>query len=197
MFDEHQRVIGRDNMARVYTFVLMTVQQQLHTVPDMMRDIDTNGDQSRFLWGFKIHAYDWIQENKDEVFEKAMDISIGRAEPKQRAKDLLTYFAGLPGLGLIKAGFICQLVFGCVGCLDTHNLKRFNINPSRFKASKFKDGGTRRRRELVEDYCDAVWKRGGCAALWNGWCEYVAMKQPNYYKDANAVSKMHLIAIGV
>lgn len=203
MFREHQPKIGQfarssaNNMARVYTFVLMTVQQSLHTVPEMMQDIDTRGNQSRFLWGFKIPAYDWIQEHKETVYETAMDISQGYADPSVRAKELLRYFATLPGLGLVKGGFMAQLCFGVSGCFDTHNLKYFDILPLKFKASRFKSASKELKTKLIQDYQALVKDKGGCEALWNHWCNLVAQKQPIHYNSAYDVSEMHCRAIGV
>jgi hypothetical protein len=117
--------------------------------------------------------------------------------PEHAAHELLNYFASLPGLGLVKGGFLAQLVFGLVGCIDTHNLTRFNVRPYDVAARAFKSAKTSAtRNRKIEVYLDICAKLGGCAALWDGWCEYVyARNRGDYYTSAQQVSQMHVDAI--
>ena len=202
MFDEHQAKIGRyarrdaDSMARVYAFVLMTVQQPLHMMPTAMRSLDTDGVESRFLWGFKIPAYDFLMENKQAIYDVSMAIYRGHADPELQQHELLRYFAGLPGLGVVKGGFMVQLCFGLAGCIDSHNMARFGIKPSRFKAARFKRAQTKTRNVILRDYFSVIKTNGGCAELWNSWCVYVHKRNPVEYTSAYAVSELHVTAIG-
>jgi hypothetical protein len=40
----------------------------------------------------------------------------------------MTIFLRIPGLGLPKAGFMCQLCAGLVGCMDVHNIRMYGLN---------------------------------------------------------------------
>ncbi len=203
MFDTHQKTIGEfaranpENMFRVITFVHATVQQSLNTVPAIMRDTKQRGAASIHLWGWKRGAYEYFDANKADVYRQAMALYDGHANPDTAAHELLKYFAGLPGLGLVKGGFVLQLCFGLSGCIDRHNLARFNIAEAQFAAGRFKGAKTNAtRNRLVSNYHDTVARCGGTAALWNDWCNYVAAKVPSIWPDGEAVSAIHVSAIG-
>ena len=92
----------------------------------------------------------------------------------------------VPGLGLAKSGFIVQMLYGMSGCIDTHNLTRFNLHRRRFACGT---KATDRRR--IGEYNDMVGRLGGTARLWDEWCIYVADRDANYV-DADHVSRLHL-----
>lgn len=202
MFNDHQRVIGGyarsgpDEMARVYAFVLATVQQRLWQTPEIMYSIDNEGIESRFLWGFKGPAYEYLCDNKEEIYETAMAINRNFASPASRSYELLYYFAGLPGLGIVKGGFLVQLCFGMAGCIDSHNMALFGIAPSRFKASVFKAAKRKKRRRMLHDYLAVIAAKGGCEVMWDRWCIHVHKLNTERYESAHAVSKLHVTAIG-
>ena len=201
MFNEHQSRIGSyarqspEQMARVYAFVLATVQQSLWQTPEIMASIDAEGIDSRFLWGFKGPAYEFIEAEYEGVYETAMAIYLGYANPDVVGYELVRYFAGLPGLGVVKGGFMAQLCFGVAGCMDTHNMTMYGINPNQFKAHIFKNGSVKRRRRMLREYFTLIDSEGGCAALWDRWCEYVAERNPERYTGAYEVSELHVKAI--
>jgi hypothetical protein len=202
MFDVHQKQIGEfaranpDNMRRVYVFVIATIQQSIETVPTMVHDMLQHGTNSKHAWGFKSEALEFINANAESVYSEAMAIYRGHACPDDAAHELLKYFAALPGLGIAKGGFMVQLCFGVSGCLDSHNLKRFNINPNDFKASRYKNAKSPALRSaIIEAYHAAVSNCGGTAGLWNSWCEYVASLRPSM--TAYDVSAIHCDALGL
>lgn len=202
MFERDQKQIGAfarqspENMARVYQFVIATVQQALNTVPDILADIEANGEASRHLWAWKPDAYRHSVEKAQETYDIAMAIYDNIADPEIMRHELLLHFAALPGLGLVKGGFMAQLCFGVSGCIDTHNIRRFDLNPSAFAAARFKNAKTAKTRNLiVETYHAIVDKCGGCASLWNEWCNYVAERQPLNYSSGCEVSALHVTAI--
>ncbi len=203
MFETHQKEIGRfardnaDNMFRVVVFVHATIQQQLNIIPEIMEDIDVEGLASIHLWGYKRAAYEWFDDNKDQVYQTAMAIYDGHADPADCEHELLKYFATLPGLGLVKGGFVIQLCFGLSGCIDRHNIARFGIPKRQFDASRFNAARMQStRNRIVRQYHEVVAKGGGTQALWDGWCAYVAEKQSAVHESAWAVSRLHCEAIG-
>lgn len=202
-FEAHQPIIGRfarqspEGFARVYKFVLATIQQPLISTPEIVADFEALGSESKWAFGMKGDALNWLaQPGKAEWLHRvAVDTWAAAPNPEDAAQELVSFFAGLPGIGLIKGGFLAQLAFGVGGCLDRHNFARFGFPPSAFKASSFKGAkteGTRRRQ--VREYLEACRASGGCALLWAEWCEYVAKREPKLYGGAEHVSRLHIVA---
>ena len=202
MFNEHQAKIGRyarqdaGSMARVYAFVLATIQQGLWQTPEIMDSIDKEGLDSRFLWGFKYDAYTYLMEHHETIYDVSMTLWRGHANPAHQEYELTRYFAGLPGLGVVKGGFMVQLCFGLSGCLDSHNIKRYGLDERKFKASRFKSASLKGKRTILRNYFNVIRSEGGCEGLWDSWCNYVAQQQPERYSNAYEVSELHLKAIG-
>jgi hypothetical protein len=181
-------------MAKVITFVYLTIQQSITTVEASMRDVMRHGNKSKFLWGFKLEAYEWLQANKQAVYDNAMNLRNGFADPEVSALETLQYFASLPGLGLVKGGFANQLIFGETGCIDTHNLALFEVNPNRFRASAYKNVSARLQAVKARDYADFCNDVGGPEFLWDNWCRFVSERNNGSW-SAHEISAMHVTAI--
>lgn len=204
MFASHQPVIGAygrdnpDNMAEVLTFVLMTIQQALHTVPQAMASVRKEGEKSRFLWGFKTSAWNEIQKSKALIYEHSMNLYYGHANPEHAERELLYFFSHIEGMGLAKGGFAVQLLFGLSGCLDSHNIARLGYDPREFKASRYKAvKDARRKAQFLDVYIDLCNIAGGTETLWNEWCNYVHVKHPIFYRSGEHVSELHLKSLNL
>jgi hypothetical protein len=205
MFINHQPIIGNyarknpDNFFQAIQFTLLTIQQSLHTVPKMMQDVNAKGDKSGHLWGVKGDAWRNLGQRKGEVYDAAMSAYDSSADPAIQARELLLYTASLPGLGMVKGGFVCQLAFGLVGCLDSHNAQRFGLTRSQLSAHAYKNAKTMATRYgKVDGYLSLCAELGGCAGLWDSWCTYVADRNTyKTYSDAQHVSKLHCDALGL
>jgi hypothetical protein len=187
VFREHQPKIARyarqgpKNFARVARFVMLTIQKPLWTVGTAMRDYDRNGLQSKFLYASKRAGCAHFEAHAGDVWERAEALSL-------YPEALVAYLAEQPGLGLAKAGFLAQLCWGEIGCLDTHNLERYEVHPNAF--ANFKQASPARRARLASRYVRYCQQFGGAEALWDSWCAYVAPLSPNY-RDAEHVSALH------
>ena len=105
------------------------------------------------------------------------------------AEKLLSMTA-IPGIGIVKAGFILQLCIGEVGCLDVHNLKMFGFSESSFKFAKtVKQNTALAKCNLYIETCE---KLGGPEFLWNNWCSFIADKYPKHFSSAEEVSQLHV-----
>jgi hypothetical protein len=173
-----------DNLRRACTFVLATIQQQLETVPAIMRDFERNGSKSKYAFGSKSAGLDFLRDN---IY--ALDSAAHQALARKDWQMLLEAFLAVPGLGMVKSGFACQLFAGSVGCIDTHNIKLYGVKLSTLKY------GYPKRRETIErklsDYiglCHGI----GSRDLWAGWCQYVANLRPDNWADGEAVSQLHI-----
>jgi len=103
---------------------------------------------------------------------------------------MIEHLADKVGFGLVKAGFVIQLVYGLCGCLDTHNLRKYGVKKNSF--NKFKTRKTiAGRRTFIARYVTLCYQLGGPSVLWDKWCEYVAERQPTRYDDAEHVSRLH------
>lgn len=223
MFANHQPKISAyarqnpDNFARTLRFVVLTIRNRLFNIPAEMETLDAalygwHGGQYEeseirgILMGSKQAAVSQIESEKDFLFWEAERIVYCAQSEREAARELIRLFAEIHGIGLAKAGFCAQLIYGVGGCLDSHNLERFGINPNHIKSSTYKNAKTSKTRdkylERYLDYCD---KFGGTESLWDSWCEYVFARpdetgfrmngNESFYKSAFHVSELHFAAI--
>lgn len=173
-----------DNTQRMLEFVLATIQQQLETVPNILDSFVEHGAASAYAFGAKRGGLDWLGDHRASLYAQAMGA---------RANDdtLLAVFLQVPGLGMVKAGFACQLFAGRVGCLDTHNIAIYGLKSSalRFSKKALPDTQAKHRARYIE-LCN---KLGGAVALWARWCDYKATLKPSNWSDAGtSVSLLHI-----
>jgi hypothetical protein len=113
--------------------------------------------------------------------------------PESPAEATLEFLA-TPGLGLVKAGFLSQMVGAESGCIDGHNLKLFHLTSRQVKCDSKVPPEKRAKR--VEEYLQLCHNLGGSEFLWNNWCEHVAKaKKLNNFKSAEEVSRYHVEAL--
>ena len=201
MFVIHQPIIGDwarrspRHFERVLQFVCATIKQPLESTPAIVASYMVEGDESDHAWGWKADALFYYEQNRDEIYRVAMDTYNGYGDDHVKESELLLYFADMIGLGPVKAGFVIQLAFGLGGCMDRHNLARFDISPRKFAASTFKSLKPASKAKRIAEYQHALANGGGCEALWDGWCQYVADLRPDVFEDAYEVSEMHITAL--
>jgi hypothetical protein len=70
--------------------------------------------------GVKTKLIEYVWNNRRTLFEECNKLA-----DEGRFKELLYKFAMLPGVQPVKAGFIVQLLYGQMGCLDTHNVHMY------------------------------------------------------------------------
>lgn len=91
------------------------------------------------------------------------------------------------GLGLVKAAFAVQLTRGELGCLDTHNARRFGVDPKIVTAKKQSATAREAYLEAQSLMTSGDW--------WDTWCNYVAERYSNIYQSGDEVSALHASAI--
>jgi hypothetical protein len=203
MFKTDQRIIGAharencDNFARVCQFVILTVQQSLFNVEADFEQIDAgDADVTGILFGWKFAAFNSIWTNRERLYQQCEHEYTHAQSERELALAVVDIIASEPGFGLVKAGFVAQLIYGVAGCLDTHNIRKFGLKDSAFAHYKALKTPKGRARKLAK-YIDTCEKLGGCEELWNGWCNYVAERQPKAYQDGDHVSRTHLTALNL
>ena len=178
---------NKHNFHKTTTFVLLTIQQNLNTIHSFMKDIEETGENSKHLWGFKRRGY-------LESLEKSKSLlTFTKKNIEDPFKLLTKYSSSIHGLGYAKAGFLVQLVTGKIGCLDSKNIERFNLNPNIFKIDKdrmTKNLKLKKAKKYIE-LCDDL---GGSEYLWDSWCWYTA-ENSNIWENDFAVSQEHVNCI--
>ena len=201
MYKEHNKHIGLfarqspDNLERVLQFVCATIQQPLEMVPNILDSFSAEKEESKHAWGWKADALAFYDEKKQEIYDISMAIYEGYADPATQELELVKYFANLEGLGLVKGAFVAQLAFGVGACLDVHNMRRYEVEPSRFAASAFKRLSPKSQAKRAFEYCALCAEIGGSEYLWDSWCDFVAELRPEKFANGFEVSKLHLDAI--
>ena len=194
MFSTHQKAISdfalgsNVGLERTFRLVFLSIRQPFHSMAKQMQDVDENGMQSPYLFGWKREGLAFVRANAATLRETLRAVPCGYGDAQA-----LLQVASIKGLGLVKAGFVLQLVTGSAGCLDSHNMERFGLNVNTFKYGASASDALKRKKALA--YLDACWKAGGCESLWNGWCEHVAENQPKRWQSGFDVSAMHQSAI--
>jgi hypothetical protein len=170
----------------VIGFVLSTIQQSFQSVKAQMAELRAHGAESKYLFGSKRAGYAYALEHSEVLFaavKKAVEVNdtVG-------AVDVLST---IPGLGIVKASFVAQIVGLQASCLDGHNLKRLGLGEAAFKLAKSVKPETKRAK--IAKYLDICASTGGAEYWWNTWCDYVAGNRANRkLSTADMVSAYHV-----
>jgi hypothetical protein len=171
----------------VIAFVLSTIQQPLASCARQMADIRAHGAASVYLFGSKRAGYEYAVEHREVLFAAVVKaVEVGDVVG---AVDVL---ANVPGLGVVKASFVAQIVGLEVACLDSHNLKRLGLPETAFRLSKGVKPATKRAK--IAAYVQACGDTGGSEFWWNSWCAHVAGigRANKRLATADAVSAFHV-----
>ncbi len=224
MFDLDQPKIAKygrancDNFAAVLRFVVITIQNRLHNCPadcETVNEVltgqagdDIEREAAGILYGSKRAAVDYIESEKAALYWQAEEIAYHAESEREAAQNLIALFCNIPGIGMVKSGFICQLLYSCGGCLDRHNIERFDIKPARIKSCRYKNAKrAATRRAIISEYLDLCEAAGGCRALWNSWCRFLSDRpdmtgfrmngNKPLYDSPEHVSALHCAALGL
>ena len=217
MFARDQVKIGEyaltssDNMEKVLSFVVLTIRNRLFNLPADMETLERPNSPEELagvLYGFKSKSIEYIAIQKESIFEQLNQIIYFAETNRDKEIRLLELFAQVPGLGLVKSGFACQLIAGVSGCVDMHNIAIHKVNPNHINSNRYKRAKKlSTRRAKLEFYCDLVERLGGTEYLWDSWCEYLSnhidetgLKMNGNispYKSASHVSALHCVSLGI
>mgnify|MGYP003675528114 FL=1 len=182
-----------DNLFAVVMMVSLSIQQKWSLVGDMLSDMIENKSDCLYLWGNKRATYKYMITHKHFIHGQMMAV-IKSKNLTDHAKSisLMKIFLKIDGLGLAKAGFVCQLVGGLVGCMDVHNIKTYGVEANSLKLNKNlkTSKGLENNRRKIEKYI-TLCHDYGTENLWNSWCSMIADKYPKDFLDSNHVSEVH------
>jgi len=194
MYSVHAKAIqdyakeSSDNLADVITMVVLSIQQPWKDVGKQMADVKLNGKDSKYLWGNKRRTYDYITKRKGFIFNQFLAVINSSKPDNEKAYSLMNIFLRIDGLGMVKAGFVCQLTAGLVGCIDLHNIRLYGIDekilklPKSLKSKEIKD-------EKINKYI-SICHNIGTENLWDTWCNFLATKN-SVWSNGFEVSKVH------
>lgn len=191
MYARDQAAIERwcknpDKFLDVGTMVLLTIRMQWVGVGNQLAKVRA-GDYKP-LWGFKLDGYKYLRANRKRLYQHVRDARAGRIW----IDDLMREFLKVPGLGLAKAGFLTQILTGQAGCLDMHNVARFDLDERVWTVRNLADPADQMREidDKIALYLDLCELCGGSETLWDEWCHYVA-ERVSTFDGADDVSRRH------
>ena len=179
------------NLSDVTLMAVLSIRQPWLNIGTQMIDVRTNKLGAKALWGFKKDTYIYLESNKHKMYAQMMAVINSNKTDASKAMSLMNIFLRVNGLGMAKAGFMCQLTAGLVGCMDSHNLKMYNLDANDFKLTKNPktikslDANVKKIRNYVQ-----ICNEYGTENLWNSWCSFLATKSTKW-RDANHVSEVH------
>ena len=187
-FAKHNPIINEyaqrspENMKAMIACVSLSIRQQWHTIGVQMADWRENGRHSKYIFGNKRATFEYLDEHIEELYQDAVACA-------QNPAALMLVFMRIPGIGMVKAGFCCQLWNGSVGCIDSHNANNYDFPPGLLKTPKGLKPATLRAK--VDQYIHWCGLRRS-EFLWNRWCQIIAAKYPKRWADYSHVSAAHV-----
>ena len=180
--------LSSDNLADVVLMVVLSIQQPWYAVGDQLKDVKRWGIGSKFIWGNKIKTYKSLMSRKEFIYSQYLAVLNSSKSDDDKALSLMNVFLQIDGLGLAKAGFMCQLTAGLVGCIDVHNIRMYNIPKKDLSFSKSIKSKALKDKK-ISNYI-SVCHEIGTENLWDTWCSFLATKSKKF-EDGFHVSKVH------
>ena len=193
MFAQHQPTIsayGRssaEGFARCGLLCIASARQPFATVGEAMREI-LGGRGASDLFAWKAQAWDQLQETATERLATLEALEAKRASDVAMLLQVTSWY----GFGYVKGGFLLQMLYGRLGCLDTRNEAQFGLRYLRKRA----DTSLEARTQVARRYVRKVKSLGGCEFLWNNWCMGLAA-EGNRFKSTWDVSAEHCRILGL
>lgn len=190
MYAEHVPVIASAMRGDVATFergvlfAICSIRQPVINVPAQIDDVERERAESIYLIGHKRAAYQYLVTHREALWRDVCSIAL------DNPAGAIARLCDIPGIGIVKAGFIAQMLGFDVACIDTRNIQRDGRNPRAYRS----DGEARKRtpafqRKIARYVADV----GGRAAhYWDAWCNEVG---PIYHLTGEAMSALHADAI--
>ena len=177
-----------EGLLNVATFVLATIQTPISRAATVAEDMRIRGVKSKYLNVSKRRALEHLTRRKKSLYNKL--------QSAETVNEVVEHIIQVPGLGVVKASFVAQLLGWEVGCIDRHNLILYNVKPNTVNIPPSLTQATRQRK--IADYVAACEQIGGSEFLWNSWCDHVAgTKWNKRLPTAEDVSREHIIGVGL
>lgn len=192
MYAQHQPIIAQwgmstpERFAAVGLLCLLSARQDFRLVRGIQKRV-LAGDEAP-LWGWKRDAW---HQHREHAVDRRTHIEIAVLDGVDDA-ELLHIVCSWHGFGMVKGGFMLQMLTGRTGCLDARNAQRYGLG-------RVRDPDHRRPRALqrhIDAYLDTCRALGGPAHLWDSWCaDYAA--STTYFRTPWDVSAEHCRILGL
>ena len=185
MYADHVPTINGAMRADIGTFkrgvmfAILSARVQFHRVPAQCAELKERKHKANCLWGFKLGAYLHLEDNAEQIWRDAC-----AAHDPIACMIVLT---SIPGLGINKAGFVCQMLGHDIACLDTRNVKRAGLNMRAYTAHH---KTSLRYPALIARYVAET--AGRAQELWDTWCNEVGRDTG---LSGHAISLQHVSTI--
>ena len=163
-----------EGLTSVIRFTLCTIQQSLYSCENQIADIEKHGFKSRFLKNKqKAKGLKYAMDNQVKLFWAVQELKKQSLNDVDTVVKAVRLFNDIPGIGMVKASFICQMLGFNVACLDVHNLNRLGLDVKDVTLPKSLTDKTKLKK--IKAYVHLTQKQG-TVYWWNSWCDYVAKK---------------------
>lgn len=180
-----------DNNADGVLMASLSMRRPWITVGTQMKEYKSHGLRAKAIWGNKRATAKWVRRNKNKLFEN-VTASLNFTGRRRKVQMMLA-FLDVPGIGLAKAGFCCQLFAGIVGCIDTHNIRLYNVDPNLLDYDKKATLETRLKKiNAYLDLCQTLRSE----RMWNKWCRFLFKNDPRF-DSPEQVSRLHAEFLGI
>lgn len=175
-------------------FAICSIRQATINVPDQLAILFDGEQDESPLFGHKFDAWAYISDNAKcaALWRDILDIPSldGKANKSAAgAQRAIIALLRVPGLGIVKAAFVAQLMGFDVACLDSRNVKREGRNPRAYQ-TRGEKSGRKFSPAMVERYVAET--HGRAEEYWNAWCRDVAEA---YKRTPEEISALHLAII--
>lgn len=182
-----------NNLADCIMMVSLSIQQDWDKIGIQLDDLRLNGLDSRFIiWKMKQDTYKYLQRRKHFLYGSYLAVVNSYKSDDHKALSLMKLFTRLDGINTAKAGFICQLSAGLVGCIDIHNSRLYDIDLTKIAINKkvVSSKGHQANLVKIKDYV-SVCHKIGTSKLWDTWCNARAIEDNNF-ASGYEVSEAHI-----
>jgi len=182
---------GTHNVMR---FALCTIRKPTSGCLDQIKDIEINGLESRHLnFGNTVTKRDglaYMIKHKVRIHKDLNEFAKNGLDDVDNIAHAIDYLMAIPNIGMVKSGFILQMLGFDVACIDSHNLTRLGWKQSQVSIPKTLKYESRIKK--IKKYVKLNQIKG-TEYWWNSWCDYVAGNVGNRaLTTGEAVSEFHV-----
>jgi len=184
-----------DGLYDVIEFTLCTINMPLSRVIEQRKSIKLHGILSKWVSSTKAQGITYVQEHKVELHTLMLNIrETAGCDTIDGAQAVVDLFMRIPSIGMVKAGFIGQMLGFQVACLDRHNVRALGLSESALRINKKASQEVRLKK--IREYVKLC-RRKGSEYWWDTWCNFVADRggMNKSLPTGDAVSRYHVDAV--
>ena len=184
-----------DGLYDVIEFTLCTINMPLSRVIEQRKSIKLHGIMSKWVSSTKAQGITYAQEHKVELHTLMLNIrETAGCDTIDGAQAVVDLFMRIPSIGMVKAGFIGQMLGFQVACLDRHNIRALGLSESALRINKKASQEVRLKK--IREYVKLC-RRKGSEYWWDTWCNFVADRggMNKSLPTGDAVSRYHVDAV--